>query len=80
LKYTQRLGICAAVLTTAYSLGNAGIYYHNGGKEMSVGVKSLLDTAMTGVGFCGPIGFGISVTYFVLDTATDGFGGYGKVK
>jgi len=35
---------------------------------------------MTGVGFLGPIGFGISVTYFVLDTATDGFGGYGKIK
>jgi hypothetical protein len=25
----------------------------------------------------GPIGFGISATYFLVDAATDGFGGYG---
>jgi hypothetical protein len=29
---------------------------------------------MTGVGFLGPIGFGISATYFILDTTTGGFG------
>ena len=80
LKYAKGLGIGAAALSTTYSLGNAGVYYYNGGKDMSVGIKSLLDVAMTGVGFCGPIGFGISVAYFVLDTATDGFGGYGKIK
>jgi len=80
LKYAKGLGVATAALTTAYSLGNAGVYYYNGGEDMSVGVKSLLDVAMTGVGFLGPIGFGISVTYFVLDTATDGFGGYGKIK
>jgi len=35
---------------------------------------------MTGVGFLGPIGFGISTTYFILNAATGGFGGYGKIE
>ena len=34
---------------------------------------------MTGVGFLGPIGFGVSATYFVIDT-TGGFGNFGKIK
>ena len=58
----------------------AGAYYMNGGKDSSVGIKAGLDIVMTGVGFLGPIGFGISATYFILDAATDGFGGYGKVE
>lgn len=35
---------------------------------------------MTVVRFLGPVGFGISATYFLLDTATDGFGGFGKIE
>jgi len=31
---------------------------------------------MGGVGFLGPIGFGVSATYFLLD-AGGAFGGYG---
>ncbi len=80
LKYAKGLGVATAALSSAYSLGNAGVYYYNGGTDMSVGIKSILDVTMTGVGFLGPIGFGISVTYFVLDTATNGFGEYGKIK
>jgi len=80
LKYAKGLGIGAAVATSIYSGYNTYNYYNNGGTDMSVGIKSALDITMTGVGFLGPIGFGISVTYFVLDTATDGFGGYGKIK
>lgn len=34
---------------------------------------------MTGVGFLGPIGFGISVAYFIVDTA-GGFGSFGEIK
>jgi hypothetical protein len=30
--------------------------------------------------FGGPIGFGISATYFIADYATGGFGGYGKTN
>ena len=29
------------------------------------------------VGFLGPIGFAISTTYFIIDTSTGGFDGYG---
>lgn len=29
------------------------------------------------VGFLGPIGFGISATYFIIDAASGGFGRYG---
>ena len=80
LKYAKGLGVAAAVATSIYSGYNTYNYYNNGGTDMSVGIKSALDITMTGVGFLGPIGFGISVTYFLLDTATDGFGEYGKIK
>jgi hypothetical protein len=33
---------------------------------------------MTGVSFLGPVGLGISATYFVVDAATRGFGGFGS--
>ncbi len=33
-----------------------------------------MDLVMTGVGFLGLIGFGISATYFILDAATGHFG------
>jgi hypothetical protein len=32
------------------------------------------------VGLLGPIGFGISMTYFVIDVATDSFNGWGKIQ
>jgi len=35
---------------------------------------------MTGVGFLGPVGFGISAGYFILDAATGSFGGFGEIK
>jgi len=31
-------------------------------------------------GLLGPIGFGISMTYFVIDVATDSFNGWGKIQ
>jgi hypothetical protein len=30
--------------------------------------------------YIGPIGFGISMTYFVIDVATDSFNGWGKIQ
>jgi len=80
LKFFKRAGIIGAGLTTSYSLYNTGVYYYNGGDDWQVGVKAGLDIIMTGVGFLGPIGFGISATYFILDYATDGFGGWQVVS
>lgn len=80
LKYAKGLGYVGAGLTTTYSAANAGMYYYNGGTDWQVGTKASLDVIMTGVGFLGPIGFGISATYFILDATTGGFGGFGAVK
>jgi len=80
LKFVKGLGYIGAGLTSAYSVTNAGMYYYNGGTDWQVGAKATLDIIMTGVGFLGPIGFGISATYFILDATTGGFGGFGKTK
>ena len=80
LKYAKGLGYVGAGLTTTYSAANAGMYYYNGGTDWQVGTKATLDVIMTGVGFLGPIGFGISASYFILDTTTGGFGGFGQIK
>lgn len=45
-----------------------GSYYYNDGTDWQVGAKAGLDVTMTVVGFLGPVGFGISATYFLLDT------------
>ncbi len=34
---------------------------------------------MTVAGFLGPVGLAVSTAYFVLDVATDSFGGFGKM-
>jgi hypothetical protein len=80
LKYAKGLGYVGAGLTTAYSVTSAYNYYNNGGSDWSVYTKSGIDVIMTGVGFLGPIGFGISATYFILDATTGGFGGFGQIK
>ena len=46
---------------------------------MDVYAKGCLDVAMGVISFCGPIGFGISMVYFITDLATDGFWGWGKI-
>lgn len=56
-----------------------GSYYYNGGTYWQVGAKAGLDVTMTIVGFFGPVGFGISATYFLLD-ATGSFGEFGQIK
>jgi RHS repeat-associated protein len=80
LKYSKGLGAAGAVLSTGYSVGNMVNYYNNGGQGSDVMIKTGLDVAMTIVGFMGPVGFGISATYFILDAATDGFGGFGSTN
>ena len=55
-------------------------YHNNGGQDNNVYFKGGLDVVMGLVGLSGPIGFGISMVYFVADFATDGFYGWGKIK
>lgn len=71
------VGGAASVIVTGY---NALSFYSNGGSGWEVGAKAFLDGAMVIVGFMGPLGFCISTTYFLLDMATDGFGGFGSIK
>lgn len=80
LKYSKGLGYVGAGLTTTYSVTNAYNYFNNGGTDWQVYTKSGLDVIMTGVGFLGPIGFGVSASYFILDASTKGFKGFGQIK
>ena len=47
--------------------------------DPNVYAKSTLDVVMVGVGFLGPVGFGISAVYFIVDLSTDGFYGWGAI-
>ncbi|HTN06665.1 DUF6443 domain-containing protein [Agriterribacter sp.] len=79
LKYVKGLKVLGGatfVASTVISGGLATNYYVNGGTNSSVGIKASIDIIMGGVGFLGPIGFGISATYFLLD-AGGAFGQYG---
>jgi hypothetical protein len=79
LKYVKgikALGYGTFGVSSVITVGLAGNYYANGGTNSSVGIKASLDIIMGGVGFLGPIGFGVSATYFLLD-AGGAFGGYG---
>jgi RHS repeat-associated protein len=78
-KYVKGLGVVGAGISTTYSVANAGNYYYNGGTDWQVGTKASLDIIMTGVGFLGPIGLGVSATYFIID-ASGGFGDFGKIE
>jgi hypothetical protein len=79
LKYVrgmEMLGGATFVSTSLISGGLAINYYRNGGTDNSVWMKSALDIGMGYVGFLGPIGFGVSATYFLLD-ASGTFQGWG---
>jgi hypothetical protein len=71
------VGVATFGASTVISASLATNYYMNGGLDYSVGIKSSVDIVMGVVGFLGPVGFGISATYFIIDAASDGFGGYG---
>ncbi len=64
-------------VSTIISAGLTYNYYNSGGTGSDVLVKSSLDVTMGVVGLFWPIGTGISATYFIIDAATGGFGGYG---
>ena len=81
MKVTRGLGIAGAAASTFINGYQTYDYYFNqGGKGWQVAAKSTGDLVMTVVGFCGPVGFCISVGYFVIDIATDGFGVSYEVK
>ena len=44
---------------------------------MNVGAEATLDVIKTGVAFLGPVGLGISATYFIIDIA-GGLGDFGE--
>ncbi|MFZ5978711.1 MAG: RHS repeat domain-containing protein, partial [Bacteroidota bacterium] len=79
LKYVKGmkvLGGATFVTSSVISGGLAINYYNNGGTNNSVWMKSALDIGMGYVGFLGPIGFGVSATYFLFD-AGGAFQGWG---
>lgn len=77
VKGLKVLGGVTFIASTTISAVQTYDYYSNGGTNASVGIKASIDVAMGVVGFLGPIGFGISATYFLIDSITSGFGGYG---
>jgi hypothetical protein len=54
----------------------AGCWIYRFTRKDSCGSGELIK----GVGFLGPIGFGISATHFILDATTAAFGGFGETK
>ena len=78
--YVRAFKVAGGVTFGASTLISAGLtynYYNSGGTGSDVLVKSSLDVTMGVVGLFWPIGTGISATYFIIDAATGGFGGYG---
>jgi RHS repeat-associated protein len=79
LKFSKGLGIAGASISVGITTIQTVDYAIEGGRDPNVFVKSTLDVIMVGVGFLGPIGFGISAAYFITDVATRGFGGWGSI-
>ena len=79
LRGVKGLGVAGAIVsvgTTAYKTFN---YRLEGGSDPNVFAKSTLDAVMVGVGFLGPVGFGISTVYFIVDLSTNGLYGWGAI-
>ena len=79
-RMTKGLGIFGAGVSSGITIYQMIDYKAKGGSDNSVYVKGSLDLITTGVSFLGPVGFGIGITYFILDIGTDGFGGWGKIQ
>ena len=78
-KMAKGLGIARAGISVGINSYQMINYKLQGGTDNNVYIKGTLDLVMTGVSFLGPIGLGIGVTYFIIDLATDSFGGWGKI-
>ena len=59
------------------SSGLAYYYYSNGGTDASIAIKAGLDILMSAAAYAGPVGLGISATYFIVDAAGI-FGDFGN--
>lgn len=79
LKGFKNLGVGMAFLSGAMEVGNYYLYRKENSFDWKVATKVGFDLIMSAVGFFGPVGLAISSAYFVLDVATDGFGGFGKM-
>ena len=80
LKFHKIAGKACFALSAGIEFVQMIDYHNNGGQDNNVYFKGGLDVVMGLVGLSGPIGFGISMVYFVADFATDGFYGWGKIK
>lgn len=79
LKGFEKLSVGATVISDILELRDFHVYRIENGFDWTVATKVGLDLIMSAVGFVGPIGLAISGAYFVLDIATDSFGGYGRM-
>ena len=79
LRGSRFLGVATAGTSAFFEYTNYRNYTSNNGFDWAVTTKFGIDMIMTVVSFCGPVGLAISSTYFVLDLATDSFGGFGKM-
>lgn len=80
LKAVKGLGTLATAVSSTYTAYSTFDYYINqGGGDWRVGTKAGIDLVMTGIGFLGPVGFGVSATYFILNSTTSEFGGFGAI-
>lgn len=79
LKFSKALGVAGAFVSVGITTTQIVDYAVEGGRDPNVYAKSTLDVVMVGVGFLGPVGFGISAVYFIVDLSTDGFYGWGAI-
>ena len=79
LRGSEILGGAAAVSSAVLDITNYCRYTTNNGFDWAVTTKFGMDMIMTVAGFLGPVGLAVSTAYFVLDVATDSFGGFGKM-
>lgn len=80
LKFHKIAGKACFALSAGIEFVQMIDYHNNGGQDNNVYFKGGLDVVMGLVGLSGPIGFGISMVYFVTDLATDSFNGWGKIQ
>ncbi len=80
LKTFEKIGRSVAIVSWGLETYNYVSYSMLNGLQWDVSLKYGLDVAMLIAGTIGgPVGLAISTSYFVLDLATDGFGGFGKM-
>ena len=72
LRGTKIFGKWSSYVSAGYSVSL--IFVEDGRTWEKKTVKAALDVGFTYIGTLGPWGFAISSIYYLVDTATDGFG------